>query len=70
MKRNLYTSDHEEFRAIVREFVDREVVDNLERWEEERLIDREIWTAAAKQGIVGLSAAEEYGGGGQQRDYR
>ncbi|MCW2850025.1 MAG: acd [Marmoricola sp.] len=70
MKRNLYTSDHDDFRAVVREFVQREVVDHIERWEEERLIDRGIWTAAAKQGIVGLSAAEEYGGGGQEHDYR
>jgi alkylation response protein AidB-like acyl-CoA dehydrogenase len=70
MKRNLYTQDHEEFRTVVREFVEREVVGNIERWEEDRLIDRDTWVAAGKQGIIGLSAAEEYGGAGQQRDYR
>ncbi|MCR1786323.1 acyl-CoA dehydrogenase family protein [Nocardioides carbamazepini] len=70
MKRSLYTADHEEFRSVVREFVDREVVDNIERWEEERLIDRDVWLAAGKQGILGLPAPVEYGGAGQFRDYR
>jgi alkylation response protein AidB-like acyl-CoA dehydrogenase len=70
MKRNLYTDDHEQFRGVVREFVEREVVANIERWEDDRLIDRDTWVAAGKQGIIGLSGAEEYGGAGQLRDYR
>jgi alkylation response protein AidB-like acyl-CoA dehydrogenase len=70
MKRHLYTEDHESFREVVREFVDREVVGKTERWEEDRLIDRAPWLAAGKQGILGLAAAEEYGGAGQARDYR
>ncbi|TCB95470.1 acyl-CoA dehydrogenase [Micromonospora zingiberis] len=70
MKRNLYTDDHEQFRDVVRTFVARSVVDNLDRWESERLIDREVWRAAGKQGVIGLSAPAEYGGAGQHHDYR
>lgn len=70
MKRHLYNADHDEFRSVVREFVDREVVDHIERWEEERLIDRDVWLAAGKQGLLGLSAPVEYGGADQFRDYR
>ncbi|KRB77777.1 acyl-CoA dehydrogenase [Nocardioides sp. Root190] len=70
MKRHLYNADHDEFRSIVREFVDREVVENIERWEDERLIDRDVWLAAGKQGLLGLGAPVEYGGAGQFRDYR
>src|ERR1700742_3350789 len=70
MKRTLYTADHEAFREVVREFVVREVVGNVERWEEARLIDRSVWLAAGKQGVLGLSAEERYGGAGQRRDYR
>jgi alkylation response protein AidB-like acyl-CoA dehydrogenase len=70
MKRHLYTADHEAFRSSVREFVEREVVGNVERWDEQRLVDREVYVAAAKQGILGLSAPEEFGGGGQDTDYR
>lgn len=69
MKRNLYNDDHEAFRDSVAQFVARKVVPNLERWEADRLIDRDIWLAAGKQGIIGLSAPEEFGGGGV-RDYR
>jgi alkylation response protein AidB-like acyl-CoA dehydrogenase len=70
MQRNLYTSDHDAFREVVRKFLEREVVGNIERWEAAGLIDRAIWVAAGKQGIIGLSAPEEYGGAGQGRDYR
>lgn len=70
MKRHLYTEDHESFRTTVRAFVDREVDGNVERWEEQRLVDRDVYVAAAKHGILGLSAPEECGGGGQSTDYR
>ncbi|MTD15985.1 acyl-CoA dehydrogenase [Nakamurella sp. YIM 132087] len=69
MKRGLYTADHEAFREVVAEFVRREVVDKLEKWDEQRLIDRATWLAAGAQGIIGLSAPEEFGGAGQS-DYR
>ncbi|MEV7344483.1 acyl-CoA dehydrogenase family protein [Streptomyces sp. NPDC093544] len=69
MQRTLYDQDHEDFRDVVREFVVREVVPHQQRWEAERLIDRGVWRAAAKQGLLGLAAPEEYGGGGQA-DFR
>lgn len=70
MKRHLYNEDHEAFRDVVREFVRREVEGNVERWEEQRFIDRETWLAAGKQGIIGLSTPEQYDGAGQLHDYR
>lgn len=70
MKRRLHESEHEEFRASVREFVAREVEPHLERWDEERLVGRKTWLAAGKQGIIGLSGPEEFGGAGTARDYR
>ncbi|MGW1786743.1 acyl-CoA dehydrogenase family protein, partial [Streptomyces sp. NPDC002143] len=69
MQRTLYDQDHEDFRDVVREFVAREVVPHQERWETERLIDRGVWTAAGKQGLLALAAPEEHGGGGQA-DFR
>lgn len=69
MKRRLYEPDHEAFRESVREFVATEVTPNLEKWDDQRLIDREVWLAAGKQGIIGLPAPAEYGGGGTS-DYR
>lgn len=69
MKSKLYTEDHEEFREMVREFVAREVTPHQERWEQERLVDRQLWTAAGKQGLLGIAAPAEFGGGGQS-DFR
>ena len=70
MKRTLYSDDHESFRTSVREFVTREVVPHHERWDEERRIDRATWVAAGKQGLVGLSGPEQFGGAGMFRDFR
>ncbi|MET0821412.1 MAG: acyl-CoA dehydrogenase family protein [Aeromicrobium sp.] len=70
MRRHLYTEDHESFRAVVRTFVEREVVGNVQRWDDERLLDRILYATAARQGILGLSAPEEFGGAGQEHDYR
>jgi long-chain-acyl-CoA dehydrogenase len=70
MDRELYTAEHEAFRDVVRRFVDRQVVPNLMRWDEERLIDRDTWLVAGQQGIVGLSGPVEYGGGVTDYRYR
>jgi long-chain-acyl-CoA dehydrogenase len=68
VKRDLFGADHEAFRQVVREFVAREVTPNLERWDQQRLIGRDVWLAAGKQGILGLTAPEHVGGAGG--DYR
>src|SRR3984885_183619 len=61
--------EHEDFRAAVRQFVEREVTPRLDEWDEQHLIDRGTWLAAGKQGLLGLMVPEELGGGGTQ-DYR
>jgi long-chain-acyl-CoA dehydrogenase len=48
----------------VRTFVDREVTPNLAQWDEDRMIGRETWLAAGRQGIVGLSGPESCGESG------
>ncbi|WP_166970864.1 acyl-CoA dehydrogenase family protein [Brevibacterium atlanticum] len=64
MKRALYTDDHEAFRGTVAAFLDREVVPHLEEWEEDHLVDRQMWRKAAQTGIIGLAIPEEFGGAG------
>jgi long-chain-acyl-CoA dehydrogenase len=68
--RNLYDEQHESFRTIVTEFARRVVEPGREAWDEAGIIGRDAWLAAGKQGVIGLSAPEESGGGGQLRDYR
>ena len=69
MKRHLFETDHEDYRKSVREFVTREVAENIERWDDAELIDRSMFRAAAAAGIYGLEIPEEHGGSGIA-DYR
>lgn len=62
MESDLFEPEHEQFRTQVRDFVADEVVPNLQRWNEQRGIDRETWLAAAAAGILGLPVPVEYGG--------
>jgi alkylation response protein AidB-like acyl-CoA dehydrogenase len=67
--RSIYTPEHDDFRASVRGFLQREAVPHRERWEAEGQLDRAFWAKAAAQGFVGFEAPEAYGGLGI-RDYR
>jgi alkylation response protein AidB-like acyl-CoA dehydrogenase len=69
VQRTLYDQDHEDFRDVVREFVAREVTPHQQRWDEKQLIGRAVWTAAGKQGLLGMAAPEQYGGADQD-DFR
>lgn len=69
MKRSVFTTDHEQFRSSVRSFLMREVVPNVESYAESKLIPRQVWHEAAKQGILGLEIPEVYGGS-EAGDYR
>ncbi|MGH3327999.1 MAG: acyl-CoA dehydrogenase family protein [Streptomycetales bacterium] len=64
MLSDLYDEHHELFRGTVREFIAREVAPHFARWEEDGIVDRALWTAAGKQGLLGMAVPEKYGGGG------
>ncbi|GAB3582281.1 acyl-CoA dehydrogenase family protein [Calidifontibacter terrae] len=69
MPRNIYTEDHEAFRASVREFVERSLKPRTEEMLEKHEIPRDIWLEAGKQGFFSLTVPEEFGGAGVE-DYR
>ncbi|WP_082569615.1 acyl-CoA dehydrogenase family protein [Knoellia sp. Soil729] len=50
--------------ALARNFFEREVVPNLERFAEQHQVDKETWLAAGEAGLLCISIPEEYGGGG------
>jgi alkylation response protein AidB-like acyl-CoA dehydrogenase len=69
MQRTLYEADHEAYRNTVREFLDREVVPQKDLWDDQHMIDRDVYERAAAAGVYALSVPEEYGGAGEA-DYR
>ena len=69
MRRELFTADHESFRALAREFIDKHVVGNYPDWERAGRMPREIFTRLGELGLLGIAIPEEYGGAGL-RDYR
>lgn len=69
MRRTIYGADHEAFRDSVRQFVIRSVAPRAEEFVERRLIDREVWREAGRQGFLGLEVPEEYDGAAAG-DYR
>lgn len=64
MKREIYGPDHQDFRAMVRAFVAKEVTPHLASWEAAGQVDRSLYRAAGAAGLLGLGVEEEYGGSG------
>jgi len=64
MRRTLYDDDHEAFRASVRTFVDKEIAPHIDEWSAAGITPRELFTAAGRQGFLGMEVPEEYDGGG------
>jgi acyl-CoA dehydrogenase len=57
-----YGESHEALARSVRRFVEREIAPNIDRWEAEGELPRELHRKAAEAGILGLRYPEEYGG--------
>jgi alkylation response protein AidB-like acyl-CoA dehydrogenase len=69
MKRDIFTPEHDAFRAMVRTFIAREVTPYHEQWERDGVVSRDVWLAAGRAGLLGIEIEEKYGGGGHP-DYR
>ena len=48
--RDLFTSEHEDFRKTVRTFFEREVVPHHDQWEKDGIVPRELWLKAGEAG--------------------
>lgn len=57
-----YNETHDAVAASVRQFVEREVAPNIDRWEVDGELPRSLHLAAAQAGILGLGYPEEFGG--------
>jgi acyl-CoA dehydrogenase len=64
MDRTMFTEEHVAFRKAFRQFAEREIVPNQEKWREQGQVDREIWRKAGAQGFLCTWMEEKYGGAG------
>jgi alkylation response protein AidB-like acyl-CoA dehydrogenase len=64
VKRTIFTDEHRDYRESVRRFLAEEVLPNHAQWEREGIVPRELFTKAARQGLLAMSVAERYGGAG------
>jgi acyl-CoA dehydrogenase len=64
MDRNIYSEEHELYRKSFRQFLEREVIPNQEKWREQGIVDREAWQKAGAAGFLCPWLPEEYGGAG------
>lgn len=57
-----FTEEHNLFRESLKEFLQKEVVPHIEKWEETGSIERFIWKKFGDMGYFGLPYPEAYGG--------
>jgi len=64
VERTIFEPEHDLFREAYQGFLAQHVEPNHARWEEQEIVDREVWLEAGKNGFLGMAVPEEFGGGG------
>jgi citronellyl-CoA dehydrogenase len=59
-----FKEEHQQFRAMVRAFVEKEIVPFADVWEKDRTFPNELFRKAGELGILGAHFAVDHGGGG------
>jgi acyl-CoA dehydrogenase len=67
--RTAYTPDHEAFRQTVRSWLQKEAVPHINRWDEQGIVDKDIWLKGGEVGMLCPTVPEEYGGLGLDFGY-
>lgn len=62
MKSLYFTEEHEIFRQSVKQFVQKDVLPFVEKWEEDERIPKSVWKKMGELGFLGINMPEEFGG--------
>ena len=62
MRSKYFSEEHDSFRQSLKDFLQKEVVPHIEKWEETGTIDRFIWKKFGDMGFFGINYPEAYGG--------
>ena len=57
-----FTEEHQAFRESLKDFLQKEVVPHIEKWEKTGVIERFIWEKFGEMGYFGIPYPEAYGG--------
>lgn len=57
-----FTEEHQLFRQSLKDFLQKEVVPHIEKWEKTGTIERFIWSKFGEMGYFGLATSTEYDG--------
>ncbi|MBR9756724.1 MAG: acyl-CoA dehydrogenase [Algicola sp.] len=69
MNHMYFTEEHHLFRESLKEFLQKEVVPHINKWEETGTVERFIWKKFGEMGFLGLVYPEAYGGMGLDTFY-
>ena len=69
MRRSIFESEHDQFRASFAAFVAKEISPHFAEWEKAGLTPHDLMAQAGEHGFVGMAVPEQYGGGGT-KDFR
>jgi acyl-CoA dehydrogenase len=65
LERKIYASEeHKMMKAMIQEFIANEVLDQIDEWEKNGMVSREIWKRAGDLGLLCMDMPETYGGAG------
>lgn len=65
IERKIYaTEEHKMMQSMIQEFIANEIMGQLDHWEKQGMVSREIWKRAGELGLLCLDIPEIYGGGG------
>ena len=69
MGRAIFKEEHDIFRTAFKKFLAKEVIPNLEQWEKDGMVPRDIWLKMGQNGFLCPWLEEKYGGIGAGYEY-
>lgn len=67
--RRIFDHDHDMYRELCRKFYHEHIVPYHAQWEKDGQVSRECWLEAGRQGMLGVTVPEKYGGLGVDVKY-
>lgn len=65
MRRTIFNEEHEQFRSMLRNYLEHEVVPVYSMWEEAGIVPKNFFAHFGKTGVMGMNMPVEFGGSGQ-----